>query len=52
MDYGNDGVTDTFYVQEKGSKNGYILKINKDDSEAMKQIIGGLLPNAKVKAKK
>jgi len=52
MDYGNDGITDTFYVQKKGSKNGYILKINKDDSEDMKQIIGGLLPSAKVKAKK
>lgn len=51
-DHGNDGVTDTFHVREIGSKDGYILKIDEDDSEAMKQIIDGLLPNAKVKAKK
>ena len=50
MDYGSDGITDTFYVQEKGKE--YILKINKDDSEGMKKIIGGLLHTAKSKSKK
>jgi len=49
-DHGDDGITDTFYVKEIGQE--FFIRITNDDSKGMEKIIGGLLPNAKAKAKK